>query len=157
MSTKLTPEQCAIFDSGAATVTFEDHGQDFLRFHIKDRRVVGCEPFQASVWCGVEVTCFPEVGKQLGVRHNDGRATFIKYPIAKVDPLWDLSNPFKAMVLDGKQLYDLTAEDRVRRVPTFTEAQCHAAYLVEGLQKTVATAVARRLRQIRQEAGGANA
>lgn len=88
MSTKLTPEQRAIFASGAATVTFEDHGQDFLRFHIKDRRVVGCEPFQADVWCGMEVACFPEVGKLLGVRRADGYEMSIKYPILKVEPLW---------------------------------------------------------------------
>lgn len=157
MSTKLTPEQRAIFASGAATVTFEDHGQDFLRFHIKDRRVVGCEPFQANFWCGAEATCFPEVGKLLGVRFPDGRKMAIKYPIAKVEPLWDLSNPFKSIVVDGRQTYHTVVEDRVRMVHSFTEAQCHAAFLVEGLQKTVAAAVERRLRQIhKQEAGGAS-
>jgi hypothetical protein len=85
MSTVLTPEQRAIFKSGAATVTFQDHGQDFLTFHIRNRRVIGCEPCQASVWCGLEVTCFPEVGKQLGVRRADGHEMFIKYPIQKVE------------------------------------------------------------------------
>lgn len=151
MSTKLTPEQRAIFASGAATVTFEDHGQDFLRFHIKDRRVVGCEPFQADVWCGMEVACFPEVGKLLGVRRADGYEMSIKYPILKVEPLWDLSDPFKAMVVDGRQTYHTVVEDRVRMVRSFTEAQCHAAFLVEGLQKTVSTAVERRLRQIQKQ------
>lgn len=151
MSTVLTPEQRAIFKSGAATVTFEDHGQDFIRFHIKDRRVVGCEPFQADLWCGKEVTCFPEVGKQLGVRRDDGHNMVIKYPIAKVEPLWDLSNPFKAIVVNGNQLYHTGVEDRVRLVKAFTEAQCHAAMLVDGLQKTVYTACARRLRQIHKQ------
>jgi hypothetical protein len=87
MSTVLTPEMRAIFRSGAATVTFQDHGQDFLKFHIKNRRVIGCEPCQASVWVGLEVTCFPEVGKQLGVRRADGREMFIKYPIHAVEAL----------------------------------------------------------------------
>lgn len=157
MSAKLTPEQRAIFASGAATVTFEDHGQDFLRFHIKDRCVVGCEPFQADVWCGMEVTCFPEVGKLLGVRRADGYEMAIKYPVLKVDPLWDLSDPFKAIVVKGMQTYYCTVDDRIRCVQSFTEAQCHAALLVPRLQRTVVTAVERRLRQIqKQEAGGAS-
>ncbi len=157
MSKTLTPEQRAIFKSGAATVTFEDHGQDVLRFHIQDRRVIGCEPFQSSVWCGMEVTFFPEVGKLLGVRRADGHEMAIKYPVLKVDPLWDMSNPFKAIVVNGNQLYHTGVEDRVRLVQSFTEAQCHAALRVERLQKTVVTATERRLRQLhKQEAGGAS-
>lgn len=158
MSTKLTPEQLAIMESGDATVIFEDHGQDFLRFHIKDRRVVGCEPFQADHWCGLYVTNFPEVGKLIGVQRAGHKKMAIKYPVLKVEPLWDLSDPFKAFVLaDGKQLYHTDAQDRARMVKSFTEAQCHAAQRVDGLQKTVANAVERRLRQIhKQEAGGAS-
>lgn len=151
MSTTLTPEQRAIFASGAATVTFEDHGQDFLRFHIKDRRIIGSEPFQASVWCGLEVSSFPVVGGHLHYRREDGRDQYIKYPIAKVDPLWDLSDPFKAIVVKGMQTYYCTVDDRIRCVQSFTEAQCHAALLVPRLQRTVITAVERRIRQIHKQ------
>lgn len=154
MAAALTPAQKAIFDSGSATVVFEDHGQDFLRFHIQDRRVVACEPFQADIWCGIEVTGFPVVGELLEFRRDDGKLTCIKYPIARVEPLWDRTNPFKSIVVNGKQLYTVTADDRVRMVAKFTEAQCHAALQVDGLQKTVTTAVARRLRQLSKQRGG---
>lgn len=68
------------------------------------------------------------------------------------------TNPFKAIVVDGKQLYHTGVEDRVRLVQTFNQEQCHAALQVDGLQKTVSTAVGRRLRQLDKQAragGGA--
>lgn len=37
------------------TVEIEDHGQDFLRFHIKDQKIVETLPFQGAVWDGREV------------------------------------------------------------------------------------------------------
>jgi hypothetical protein len=77
----------AIYDSGSATITFEDEGQDFLTWHIKDRVVVGCEPFQADVWCGVEVTTFPKAGSRIGVRLVHGPKLFIRHAVATVDPL----------------------------------------------------------------------
>lgn len=93
LTTKQLAMQCAMLTSaekeiarsGAATVTFEDHGQDFLTWHIKNRRVVGCEPFQADVWVGLEVTTLPMVGLRMGVRDRDGVERFIKYPLLKVE------------------------------------------------------------------------
>jgi hypothetical protein len=82
----LTPIEKEIARSGAATVTFEDHGQDFLVWHIKDRHVVGCEPFQADIWTGLEITTLPMFGLRMGIRGRDGVERFIKYPIAKLEP-----------------------------------------------------------------------
>jgi hypothetical protein len=82
----LTPTEKEIARSGAATVTFEDHGQDFLTWHIKDRHVVGCEPFQADLWVGLEITTLPMVGLRMGVRLSNGVESFIKYPIKNVEP-----------------------------------------------------------------------
>ncbi len=65
------------------------------------------------------------------------------------------TNPFKSVVIDGKQFYRISADERVEMVAKFTEAQCHAALQVEGLQKTVTTAVARRLRKLAKQQGGA--
>lgn len=43
-------------DQVVVRVHFEDHGQDFLRWEINAKgKVIGCEPFQASNWCGLEV------------------------------------------------------------------------------------------------------
>lgn len=60
------------------------------------------------------------------------------------------SNPFKAGCYDGRQFYDMTAEDRVRRVKDFDRKQCLAALQVEGLQRTVEDAVLSRLRKLRK-------
>lgn len=61
-------------------------------------------------------------------------------------------NPFRSIVVDGKQLYTVAADDRVRMVTTFTAEQCQAALQVDGLQKTVSAAVGRRLRQLDKQA-----
>ena len=39
------------------TVRFQDNGQDFLEWDIdpKSRKIVGCRPFQGSVWGGALV------------------------------------------------------------------------------------------------------
>lgn len=74
----------SILATGSATVNFEDHGQDFLRWHIKASRIVGCEPFQASVWCGVEVISIPKVGGRICIRTAGGADIWVKYPVAKV-------------------------------------------------------------------------
>lgn len=38
------------------TIVFEDHGQDFLEWDIDGKGiVVGCRPFQGSIWCGIRV------------------------------------------------------------------------------------------------------
>ena len=43
-------------DKVSTVLHFTDHGQDFLRWELDARGVViGCEPFQASVWVGNRV------------------------------------------------------------------------------------------------------
>ncbi|GKT19760.1 hypothetical protein AVHY2522_23665 [Acidovorax sp. SUPP2522] len=58
------------------------------------------------------------------------------------------NNPFKAGAYDGVPTYHVTADDRLRLVGSFERAQCDAALLVPGLQKTVASAVHRRIRHL---------
>lgn len=58
------------------------------------------------------------------------------------------TNPFKAAIYDGTQLYHQTAEDRICAAASFDRAQCEAALQLPNLQKTVATAVQRRLRYL---------
>lgn len=57
-------------------------------------------------------------------------------------------HPFLAATYEGRQFYDVVAEDRIRRVKHFDRAQCLAALALPDLQKTVARAVERRLRQL---------
>jgi len=61
-------------------------------------------------------------------------------------------NPFKAGVYGGVQTYHVTADDRLRVVGSFDRPQCDAALLVQGLQKTVAGAVHRRIRHLNRVA-----
>jgi hypothetical protein len=57
-------------------------------------------------------------------------------------------DPFLAATYEGRQFYDVVADDRIRRVKHFDRAQCLAALALPDLQKTVVHAVQRRLRQL---------
>lgn len=71
------------------TVTFQDHGQDFLEWDIdtEKEQIVGCRPFQASIWCGN--TCKQkafEVGGQVcyEARALDGQLRWVNYRIEAI-------------------------------------------------------------------------
>ena len=70
---------------------FEDLGQDFLRWELNAKgKVIGCEPFQASTWCGLEV--FQPGLLAVGdlVHFYDSRDKsfrHIRYRVAKVERL----------------------------------------------------------------------
>ena len=78
-------------DKVAAILEFEDHGQDFLRWELDAKgTVIGCEPFQASTWCGLEV--FQPGLLAVGdlVHFYDSRDKsfrHIRYRVAKVERL----------------------------------------------------------------------
>jgi hypothetical protein len=71
-------------------ITFEDHGQDFLTWQLDSNGVVvDCMPFQASVWCGVEVygPGSLNVGDTVFIRRPGDAVTVpLKYPIAAIEP-----------------------------------------------------------------------
>lgn len=77
----------SIYKGPAVTVTFQDHGQDFLKWDIENGKVVSCRPFQARVWCGLEIHCKPSPGEKLRIKNHEGKLTWIKYPLTKVKPL----------------------------------------------------------------------
>lgn len=67
------------------TITFEDHGQDFIEWDIDKNKVVGCRPFQAWVWCGNKVLSKKlAVGKHIIIRTKHVPRLAIKYPIASI-------------------------------------------------------------------------
>jgi len=68
------------------TVYLENHGQDFLEWDIEDGVVVGCRPFQESVWVGTEVYN-PDIkpGQYLIVTTSDGLPRQLLYPVEKVE------------------------------------------------------------------------
>lgn len=62
------------------------------------------------------------------------------------------TSPFHAGVYNGIQTEHVSVDDRLQAVKHFNRAQCEAALKVQGLQKTVETAVRRRLHQYAQVA-----
>ncbi len=68
------------------TVTFEDHGQDFLEWDIDEHgRVADSRPLQASVWCGARLQALPVAGQCLSYRSpTDDQVHRIRYPVKKV-------------------------------------------------------------------------
>lgn len=70
-----------------SVIHFEDHGQDFLLWHVNDEGVVvKSEPFQTGVWKGAKITNFKtlKVGDKVDITHMH-KNTSIKYPITKIE------------------------------------------------------------------------
>lgn len=57
-------------------------------------------------------------------------------------------NPFLNVCYSGRWMGDCTSADRIRRVREFNLDQCKRALNVENLQKTVITALERRVKQL---------
>lgn len=67
----------------AITITFEDHGQDFLEWDLDTNgKVIECRPFQASLWCGRLVVNNAELRKRSKVILDNGNN--IRYPLENV-------------------------------------------------------------------------
>lgn len=60
-------------------------------------------------------------------------------------------NPFKTGSWDGVDYFAVTADDRVAMVRRFDRDQCTRALALDDLQKTVASALKRRLRKLDRE------
>ena len=57
-------------------------------------------------------------------------------------------SPFYAGTYDGHECEDMDVQSRLDRVARFNVATCRRALRVYGLQKTVRTAIERRLRKL---------
>lgn len=68
----------------------------------------------------------------------------------------ETDNPFKAFTYPSDngpvQTYHCAADDRLRALANFDQAQCEAALRVPGLQASVRNALERRLRKLTREA-----
>lgn len=72
---------------------FEDQGQNFLTWDVdvETTKVVGCEPFQASIWCGNTVVNIDDV--VLGLTDKvefetpDFEEFAVNYPVVEVEAL----------------------------------------------------------------------
>jgi hypothetical protein len=84
--TKLIEARLRKLEGPKITVTFEDHGQDFLEWDIQGGKVVGCRPFQAFAWCGDTVLSESfEVGGKITIKTRmEEREITIRYPLVKV-------------------------------------------------------------------------
>lgn len=61
-------------------------------------------------------------------------------------------NPFQYTLTSGHQVESTDAQSRIERVKTFDILQCSCALEVPGLQKTVAAAIRRRMKQLERGA-----
>lgn len=69
------------------TITFEDMGQDFLEWDIDDKLVVvGCRPFQASVWVGTQLLELPKIRThpKIKLKYSPGKETTLNYEVIKI-------------------------------------------------------------------------
>lgn len=83
-------------------VTFEDKGQDFLTWYIRDGIVIDCQPHQGSVWVGRKVVNGHSlhVGLKVVIKGRSGEQVPVHYPIKAVEVLGD---PEAAKVIEYGQ------------------------------------------------------
>ncbi len=70
-------------------ITFEDRGQDFTEWYVRDGIVIDCQPNQGKVWVGTKVTNSPALvpGSILSVIMKRGVETTLNYPAAVIEVL----------------------------------------------------------------------
>jgi hypothetical protein len=68
------------------TLTFEDHGQDFLEWDIDENgKVVECRPFQGWVWEGAVVHLDTlALGEAPRITPKSGRVMRLRYPVIDI-------------------------------------------------------------------------
>jgi hypothetical protein len=119
-------------------IHFEDHGQDFLTWQVDNLGfVVDCRPFQASVWCGVEVLGPRRLfvgGTVRYVRGDRPQSKTIRYPIKAIEP--DMSaTEFNARYAVGSacRYYPIAGDSAHRMTKTRSEAWtlAHGAVIVK--------------------------
>lgn len=75
---------------------------------------------------------------------------------AQTGPQGETNNPFKAFTYPSDhgpvQAYHCAADDRLRALASFDQAQCEAALRLPGLQAVVRNALERRLRKLAKDA-----
>jgi hypothetical protein len=112
-------------------------------FHL---RVDGVELPQIRVICGAKVEAI------------NGQCEFYE-PGAGIETPWNACalcatgkpNPFAGSVPGHPELQAVDTESRIRMVQNFTIDQCNQALHLPRLQKTVATAILRRVRALKKE------
>ncbi|MFC5525251.1 hypothetical protein ACFPPA_05790 [Rhodanobacter ginsengisoli] len=119
-------------------IHFEDHGQDFLTWQLDNNGiVVDSSPFQADLWCGVEVDKpgMLKVGGLVSCRHpNYVLTTTLRYPIAAIEP--DMTaEAFTAKYPVGTacRYYPIAGSAKHRKTKTRSEAWAlgHGAVIVK--------------------------
>jgi hypothetical protein len=60
-----------------------------------------------------------------------------------------MSNPFKAGIFQGRQLYHSNGPDRIDQARGFNLKECEAGLQVPGVQKTVTKALNSRINKIK--------
>lgn len=111
-------------------IHFEDHGQDFLTWHLNNNGiVVDVEPFQASFWVGLKVDCARSLKAGDLVQYQrvfdggDSATGVIRYPIREIEPTMT-ADQFNAAHAVGTpcRYYPLAGDACHRKTKTRSEA-----------------------------------
>jgi hypothetical protein len=65
-------------------IELADEGQDFTQWYVKNRIVIDCQPFQASIWVGTKVTSEPKIGEQLNIVTRHAGQRTLDYPVREI-------------------------------------------------------------------------
>jgi hypothetical protein len=71
-------------------ITFEDHGQDFLQWYVREGVVIDCQPHQGAVWVGRRLQ-YPDgplqAGHRVSIEFAEGGTLVVDYPLEAVEIL----------------------------------------------------------------------
>lgn len=120
-------------------IHFEDHGQDFLTWHVTEEgKVIYCEPMQMWLWSKVEVKNV--AGLMVGslvtytapFLSRDGSE--IRYPIAKVD-VFDTDNELQPLMDDIASWSDATFGEGQRNPAILHHLKKEVNELIESVER----------------------
>lgn len=73
-------------------ITFEDRGQDFLEWYVRDGIVIDCQPHQGMIWVGTKLV-YPQglpltPGRIINlISPSTGKVSDLKYPVESIETL----------------------------------------------------------------------
>ncbi|MEG0868416.1 MAG: hypothetical protein RSD49_18285 [Hafnia sp.] len=76
-------------DNAVTKITFEDRGQDFIDWYIRNDVVIDCQPHQGKVWVGSKIQGPLQIGKhpKISARHSPEHVNELNYKVESLTVL----------------------------------------------------------------------